>query len=227
MKLTALVPIKSNSERLANKNFLPFCGQPLYQIVLDKLETIDLIHEIVINTDSEIIQLDCAERYSKVRILERPMHLLGNEVTMNSIIEYDLGQISGTHFLQTHCTNPLLSRTTIIAAIQQYQAKLDVFDSLLSVESIQKRAYLSDGTPINHRNEVLAQTQHLPSINIENSNIFLFSRMSFLNAGNSRIGLRPQLFPMSGIEGMDIDYEADFVLAELIAKHIDLFRKSD
>lgn len=221
--IKAIVPIKSHSERLKEKNFLNFCGQPLYQVVLDTLQNISLIDRILINTDSNIIARDCSTRYSKALIIERPQNLIGNDVTMNSIIEYDLTKTDGEHFLQTHVTNPLITSKTIMNAIETYFKNLSHYDSLFSVESIKKRAYDYKGKPINHSNETLLQTQHLPEVNIENSNLFLFSRTSFLEAKNSRVGTNPQLFQMSPIEGIDIDYEEDFLLAELIKNNKSIF----
>lgn len=225
--IKAIVPIKSDSERLKDKNFLNFCGQPLYQVVLDTLQNIQLIDRIVINTDSNIIARDCSNRYSKALIIKRPKKLIGNDVTMNSIIEYDLTKIDGEHFLQTHVTNPLITAKTIMNAIEMYFENLSHYDSLFSVESIKKRAYDYSGKPINHSNETLLQTQHLPEVNIENSNLFLFSRTSFLEAKNSRVGLNPQLFQMSPIEGIDIDYLEDFLLAELIKNNKSIFHYLD
>lgn len=206
---------------------MSFCGQPLYQVVLDKLQSISLIDRIVINTDSETIARDCSGRYSKALIIERPQNLIGNDVTMNSIIEYDLTKVDGEHFLQTHVTNPLLTSKTIVKAIEMYFESLGVCDSLFSVESVKKRAYDHNGKPINHTNEKLLQTQDLPPVNIENSNLFVFSRTSFAEAQNSRVGLRPKLFQMSAIEGVDIDYLEDFLLAELIMKNRAIFQNLD
>ena len=226
-KITALVPIKSESERLVNKNFLSFTGQPLYQVILDKLQASEMIKNIVINTDSEIIADQCSKRYSKAIVIPRPEHIKGNAVTMNTIIDCDLGVIEGEHFLQTHCTNPLLTIKTMELAIKKYFEELGKHDSLFSVTKIKKRGFDHKGEPINHTNKVLLQTQHLPEIFIENSNMFIFSRTSFYNAEKSRIGLTPQTYPMNEIEGMDIDYEEDFILTELINRNKHLFRILD
>jgi CMP-N-acetylneuraminic acid synthetase len=223
MYVKGLVPIKAVSDRLRDKNFLAFCEQPLYQVILDKLQSIGLITEIIINTDSDIIEAACVARYSKVRIIRRPHHLKSKDTSVNELIKYDLTQVEGEHFLQTHCTNPLISEKTIIKAIHQYFKGLGEYDSLLSVERIQKRAYSKEGKPINHSNLVLDQTQNLPPVYIENSNIFLFSRTSFENAHSSRVGLKLQLYTMNFIEGVDIDYQEDFNLAELIFKNKKIF----
>jgi len=226
-KISALVPIKSNSERLKNKNFRFFGGDPLYYRVLSKLQEIDRIDKIIINTDSEKIIDTCTDRYSKVVIIERPEYLIGNEITMNALIEYDLEHVSGEHFLQTHVTNPLLKKETIESAITCYFENLGDKDSLIAVTPVKKRVYDHDLKPINHSNEVLEMTQDLPEILIENSNLFLFSRTSFKRNKMSRVGIKPFAYRMSEIEGMDIDTLNDFNLSELIYTNGDMFDLSN
>ena len=233
-KITALVPIKDRSERLENKNFKDFCGRPLYQVILLKLQNIDFIDRIIVNTDSDRIIRELAKDtpkgagnpFSKVEIIPRPEEIKGHHITMNTIIKSDLKIVEGEHFLQTHATNPLLSVSTIVRAVGSYFENLAQYDSLFSVYKIKKRAYASNGAPINCSRHVLEQTQHLPEVMIENSNLFLFSRTSFLKADN-RIGLMPQMFSMSEIESADIDYEHEFALAELINKNRERFGELD
>lgn len=224
--MTALVPIKKNSERLNNKNFKQFGGKPLYHWVLDKLQQIESIDRIIINTDSDEIVRCCTKNYSKVVIIDRPEHLVGDEITMNALIEYDLQQISGEHFLQTHVTNPLIKIETIERAIGSYFDNLNHNDSLIAVTPVKKRVYDHDLKPINHTLVVLEMTQNLPEILIENSNLFLFSRTSFVNNKGSRVGLKPLAFHMSEIEGIDIDTSDDFNLAELIHNNSEKFDSS-
>jgi CMP-N-acetylneuraminic acid synthetase len=69
----------------------------------------------------------------------------------------------------------------------------------------------------------LLRTQDLPPLFEENSNFYIFSKKSFNDAGNKRIGLHPAMFIMEKLEAMDIDEESDFVIAELLYKlHNDL-----
>ncbi len=221
MTITALVPIKKESERLPNKNFLSFNGHPMYKRVLETLENCPLIDKIVVNTDAQEIVDFVTNELTKGHIIHRPDHLLGNEITMNAIIDFDLSQVSGEHFLQTHVTNPLLSIGTTEKAIATYFEQLEQFDSLISVNAIKKRAFDEQLQPINHDNTKLLMTQELPPILIENSNLFLFSRASF-DQTKSRIGKFPQAFVMNEWESLDIDYETDFKLAQLIDKNKDL-----
>ena len=222
-KIIALLPMKGHSERVANKNMREFCGRPLYHHVMRSLLESEYIAEIVINTDSGDIAEDARRRFENarrrfenVRILNRPEEICGDFVPMNDIIGYDLSQIQGEHFLQTHSTNPLLTTKTINQAIDQYFKELGQYDSLFSVTRLQTRLYDKKGNPVNHNPEELVRTQDLAPVYEENSNIYIFSKASFKEAGNSRIGARPQMFEIDRLEAVDIDEEVDFKLAEAL-----------
>jgi CMP-N-acetylneuraminic acid synthetase len=86
-----------------------------------------------------------------------------------------------------------------------------------------RRTYLHNGEPINCAFGSIQPSQNLSEILVENSCLFLFSKKSFYGAGRSRIGLKPQLFHMHECESADIDWEYDFVLAELMQKNSKMF----
>jgi len=221
--LIALVPIKRESQRLPYKNSKLFAGRPLYHIVIDTLQRTPCISRIVINTDAPEIAEDLLAHYDKVHIHPRPERLFGDFINANDLIAYDLSLLEGEHFFQTHCTNPLLTSQTIEKAAKQYFDLLEQYDSMYSVNEIRARVYDAHSNPVNHSLHELVRTQDLPPVYEENSNMFLFSRTSFIHSGNHRIGRRPQPFPMHKIEGLDIDYPEDFILAELVYRHKDLF----
>ena len=88
------------------------------------------------------------------------------------------------------------------------------YDSLFSVTKWQTRLYWDADRPINHNPHELLRTQDLPPVYEENSNIYIFSKSSFRKAGEQRIGLKAQMFEINKIEAIDIDEEADFIMAE-------------
>lgn len=213
----ALVPMKAQSERVPNKNMRDFCGRPLFHRIVETLQQSRSVQQICVDTDSEAIMQDIKAHFPAVTTIPRPRHLCGNLVPMNKIIAYDLSIVEGDHFLQTHATNPLLQTATIDRAIETFFG-LKEHDSLFSATRWQTRFFFPDGTPVNHNPAELLRTQDLPPLYEENSNIYLFSRESFAKRG-SRIGERPFLFEMNRLEALDIDEEADFVLAELLFRH--------
>lgn len=130
------------------------------------------ISGIYINTDSQNISDDVNRNFPDVHIIDRPEELLGDFVSMNKIIDYDLSQIDSEFFLQTHSTNPLLSVKTLDAAIEYYFNNLDKYDSVFSVTRWQTRLYWEDVSPINHDPKELIRTQDLTPVYEENSNFF-------------------------------------------------------
>ncbi len=221
MLFTAIIPIKKESERLTNKNFLDFNGVPLFHYILLTLEKINCINEILIDTDCiDDIKEFCETKISKAKIIERPSHLLGNHIVMNQLLEYNLTSASNEYIFQTHVTNPLLSEATINKACNLYLQNLPNYNSMFSVNKHQKRFFTANGTPINHDLKKMLATQNLEPVYEENSNFFIFSKHSFYNSNNNRISNTPYLYEVSKLESIDIDYDDEFKLAELIIKHL-------
>ena len=111
--VTALVPMKGHSERVPNKNLRPFCGRPLCHWTILNLQKSHYVKDVVVNTDSPEIAETIRQNFDRVKIIDRPNEIRGDFVSMNIIIAYDLSQLPGEHFLQTHSTNPLLNAETI------------------------------------------------------------------------------------------------------------------
>ena len=214
--IIALLPMKGHSERVSNKNIRPFAGKPLFHYIAQVLQDSELVQSIIINTDSDFIARNASEHFPKVRIIDRPEAIRGGTVEMNTIIAHDLSVTTGKYFLQTHSTNPLLTKATLDRAITEYFAMDEIYDSLFSVTKLQTRLYRESGEPVNHNPHELLRTQDLPPLFEENSNIYLFSKRSFAAAGNKRIGNRPRMFAMDSLEAIDIDNHETFRLAEAV-----------
>jgi N-acylneuraminate cytidylyltransferase len=223
--MIALLPMKGHSQRIPNKNIKKILNKPLFFFIADKLKKVEKFDSLVINTDSKIISELARERYgSWVKIINRPKHLQGDSISMNSIIEHDISILGAdNHFFQTHSTNPLLKKSSIINSVNEYLSffKKDKIDSLFSVTSMKKRLYDSNFKPLNHEPGELIQTQNLRKIYEENSNFYIFSGDSFLK-NNHRIGINSKMYVMdsNSFESLDIDEKNDWVLAEMLLKRI-------
>lgn len=213
--------MKANSERVVGKNFRPFCGKPLFKWMLDKLISIPAIDKVIINTDARSILAENGLVDSeRVVIRDRPEEICGDLVSMNLVIQNDIENVDADHFLMTHTTNPLLSKDTIQRAIDAY---LDAIsngegDSLFTVNKIQTRFYDSSARPVNHDPQNLIRTQDLEPWFEENSNLYLFSKQSFLRTG-ARIGADPMMLETAPYESTDIDTPEDWELAEVLVEY--------
>ncbi len=214
-RVTALVPIKDHSARVPGKNFKEFCGKPLFHHIMLTLDRTYAVDEIVINTDSPRIMKEAPELSTKIRVIERPAELLGDEVSTNRIFEYDLTQTDADIYIQTHTTNPLLRSETIANGLREFIENESTHDSLFSVNQYQSRFYKSSGEPVNHDPENLIPTQDLDPVCEENSCLYVFTKESFAAHGR-RIGSNPLMFPTPSMESVDIDDAMSFRLAELL-----------
>jgi CMP-N-acetylneuraminic acid synthetase len=224
MKVVALLPMKANSERVKGKNFRDFAGKPLYRWMLDTLLSVEEIDLIVINTDARaILAGDGLSECARIRIRDRREEICGDMVSMNLIIEDDINNVEADVFLMTHTTNPLLNRVSVKAAISDFKKALQDgrADSLFTVNKVQDRFYDRNVVPINHDPNNLIRTQDLEPWYQENSNLYLFTKKSFLQT-QARIGTNPMMLETAPYESTDIDTPSDWDLGEVM---VDYYRK--
>ena len=217
--IIALVPMRHHSQRVPGKNIRPLVNQPLFEDIIQTLAACPEINQIVVDTDSNIIKDALTQKYPDVKVLERPSHLRGDEISMNEILMYDTSQVQADFYLQTHTTNPLLSAATVRKAIQTFLTHYPAYDSLFSVTRLHTRLWDQLSRPINHNPAILLQTQDLPPVFEENSNLYIFTRESLVERRN-RLGERPLMFEVESTEALDIDTELDFKIAEVMVQQL-------
>jgi len=209
--------MRHHSQRVPQKNYRLLDGKPLYQHILTTLLAVPDVTRIVVDTDSPVIVAGITEFFPAVEVIERPEELRADDVSMNTILQYDISRAPSDFYLQTHSTNPLLRAETLSKAIQTFLSAYPQRDSLFSVTRLQTRLYDKQGRAINHDPRVLIQTQDLPPVYKENSCLYLFSADTLAKQG-TRIGETPILFETEPEESWDIDEEIDFKLVELMIK---------
>ena len=227
--ITALLPMKGNSERVPNKNTKLLLGKPLFFYVMESIISSKYINKIIINSDSPEILKMAVENFGKEKIIaiNRPDFLLGPKVPMTPIIKYDLQFCDTDHFIQLHATTPLLKTRTIDSAIERYFEGLsDGYDSLMGVTLYQTRFYYPDGKPINHDPNIMLPSQDMPYIYEDNSTFYINSKGNFFRRDN-RVGVKPLFFPVNKIEAVDIDDMDDWFMAEALLYYIEHFQQEE
>ena len=222
-KIIALVPMKAHSARVSGKNVRNFCGKTLFRWILDTLLEVKEIDLVVINTDArDILKQNGLVDADRIQIRDRPKEICGDFVSMNKVIADDIANTDGDIYLMTHTTNPLLSAQTIRSAIASFSSSSDrgECDSLFTVDRIQTRFYLKDGSPVNHDPNNLIRTQDLEPWFEENSNLYIFTPKSF-ESTEARIGQAPKLFTTPKYESIDIDEPEDWDFAVATKTYLD------
>jgi CMP-N-acetylneuraminic acid synthetase len=221
-KIVALLPMKANSERVRGKNFRAFNGKPLFRWILDTLLSVPEIDRVVINTDARAILAEHGlVDGERVFIRDRKPEICGDFVSMNLVLADDVAGIEADTYLMTHTTNPLLSRESVLGALQTYRDGVAAgrCDSVFTVNRFQTRFYRADASAINHDPDNLIRTQDLEPWFEENSNLYVFSRSSFAGT-KARIGKRPAMYPMGRTESVDIDDAESWQMAEAMSMYL-------
>jgi CMP-N-acetylneuraminic acid synthetase len=209
-QVTAIVPMRHSSERVKGKNYRHLGGKPLFCYIIDTLLASESVDQIVIDTDSPVITEYIANNLPDVLVLVRPEHLRDGAIAMNDVLENTLSQLDGEIFLQTHSTNPFLRPETIDRAVACFFE--EGVDSLFTTTPMQARFWWDAQRPVNHDPAVLLRTQDLAPLHLENSCLYVFRRGPFLSERN-RVTTKRAMFPMSGLEAIDIDTEEEWALA--------------
>lgn len=220
-RVVALLPMKAHSERVREKNFRSFNGEPLFRWVLGSLLAIESIDQIIINTDARAaLEEKGLVNDGRVHIRDRKPEICGDTVSMNLVLADDIAHVPADIYVMTHTTNPLLRKETICRAIALYLDGRDrrIADSVFTVNRVQSRFYRANGTAVNHDPQRLIRTQDLEPWFEENSNLYVFSAESFA-ATNARIGQHPIMLEMDKTESVDIDDQQSWDLAEALAMY--------
>jgi len=218
--MTGIVLMKEHSSRVENKNHRLMCGRPLFCYILDTLIVCRQVDDIIVNTDTENLKEMVLKYYPHLKVVVRPEYMQ-NEFDENGryifadIFEWTMKQCEDEHFLQVHTTNPHLKPETIDEAIITYYKNIKEYDSLFGVTEKYIRLFTKDGKPLCHDSTKMERSQDLEPLYEDVSTIYIFSKDSFA-VYNNRIGKRPLMFPMSGIEAIDIDWEEDWLIAEAV-----------
>lgn len=215
---TAYIPIKLVSERIKNKNFLNINGKPLFKYVIENLLDIDLIDEILINYDAEEVKDKISEHFENIKFVKRLDNMMDPKESVNKLISSDLDNIKNEFIIQTHVTNPMVSKNTFVDALNCYMKNKK---ALFSVTEHRSRFYSDELKEVNHDMKILLPTQELNPIFEENSNFYVFSKNQFLRNDLNRISKNSDIFKVSKFESFDIDTYEDLELVKLLicSKH--------
>jgi CMP-N-acetylneuraminic acid synthetase len=215
MKKVAYTPIKLNNERLPGKNTRAFDnGYPLVQYVLRTLD--DCIEERIIDEAYCFCSNPEIQRYfppkTRVGFLSRPASLDGASATSNDIMKQFCKQIPADIYALIHATCPFTSKNTIKHAISLIEKGIS--DSAIACKKTQNFLFDKSGKALNFDVLKIPRTQDLESLFEPTTGLWAFSK-DLAEAGRT-IGDKPALFEVASIETIDIDYEEDFIMANIL-----------
>lgn len=220
-KTAFFLPTRKGSERVKNKNTRPFAGIEggLIENKIIQLLGTKLVDEIILSTNDEQC-MAVAEKYAKdkrLRIIPRPEKLCLSSTNLQDLISYVPTVTDADHILWGHVTTPLAGAGLYDKGISLYLSNLDEgYDSLVGVKELRNFLLNKEGRLINNNTGIpWPRTQDLEPLYEINHTMFLAKREVYEKQKN-RIGKKPYLFVMDEISSIDIDWEEDFEIAEVV-----------
>ena len=216
----AIIPARSGSKRLPNKNILPLNGKPLIEYTINAAKKSRYIDEIVVNSDSDRI-LEIAKR-NNVKTLKRPKDLAKDtSPTINTII-YTLKFYKGFDFVVLlQPTSPLREYRHIDEAIEFLLNKNA--DAVISVCEMEHPPLWSNTLPADLsmknflKKEVInKRSQDLPTYYRLNGAIYICRSEKLLREQTFFIEDKIFAYIMDKESSVDIDDEFDFKFAEFL-----------
>jgi len=211
MKIAAFLPAKGSSNRIPNKNTMLLDGEALFLRSLKKLTSINLIDEIYLDSESNEI-IDLASEV-KCKILRRDQNLASNKTDGNILFYNEVLKTDADICIQLLGTSPFIKSETIEKGIK-ILLNDDNYDSVVAIRKEKQYKWQNDQPvyDINH----IPNSVDLEDTIIESMGLYIVRREVALQT-KRRIGNKPYLIEINPLESIDVNWPADFELANLIA----------
>tara|TARA_B100000900_G_scaffold341981_1_gene305219 strand:+ start:3374 stop:4048 length:675 start_codon:yes stop_codon:yes gene_type:complete len=211
--ITAVVPVRKNSERVTSKNTRNFADTTLLDLKLNVLKEVNGIDNIIVNTDCEI-SLKIAKKHN-VDTHRRIDYYASSAVTNDAHWRH-LAEVTDTDiFILAQTTSPLIRKSSFERSIKDY---FEGFNSVNSV-SLEKKFLWKDNKPLNYQIDNTPKSQDLPEIFSLNFGITIIDKKIMYETGNV-VGDRPKFIVLDNKESVDIDDMLDFEFAEHLYKKL-------
>lgn len=221
MKRVAIIPARSGSKGLKDKNIAILRGKPLIAYSIEAALLTGLFDRIIVSTDSEHYA-GIAGQYG-AEIMMRGKQLSDDKATTYMVLEDILqNQLEQPidYFVLLQPTSPLRTATHIKEAINKFESRYNDFDFLVSMKESEHAKILVN--PI-------AEDESLKFFNTDFSNyrrqgykdyspngaIFIAKPDAYMKQKHF-FGARSLAYQMAEEDSIDIDRQLDLTLAELI-----------
>lgn len=208
-KIVAVMPIKTNNERLPGKNTKILGNKPLLQYSLEELKKAGLGGSIYVYCSDEIIKDYLVDG---CQFLKRPKYLDLPTSNFSQIFTQFIESVDADIYVYAHATAPFISAETIMECIDK--VKSGEYDSAFSAVRIQDYLW-EDSKPLNFNAKNLPRSQDLKVIYRETSGVYVFAKCVFMKY-HRRIGMHPYVKEVTQKESVDINNLEDFQLAEAL-----------
>ena len=223
MKRIAIIPARSGSKGLKDKNIIDLCGKPLIAYSIEAALETGLVDHVIVSTDSEHYA-EIAQHYG-AEVMMRGEALSNDKATTFMVLEDILKnrlQESIDYFVLLQPTSPLRTSKHITEAIEKFESKIEHFDFLVSMKEAEHAKVLVN--PIDDDESLKYFDTDFSNYRRQgykdyspNGAIFIAKPDSYLEQKHF-FGAKALSYIMSAEDSVDIDGALDLVVANAIMK---------
>ena len=222
MKIAALIPARSGSVRVRDKNLRPLGEYPLLVRKIKQLQSSNVDEIFLGSNDSSYLEI--AQKLGATPILRSDFACDESVSTSNDMIADFTSRIPDDFdiVLWAHCTNPFLYARHYNAAIELFQKSVSSHDSLLSVQKVQNHMWENESAPLNYNpwNAKHTLAKNLQPVYFQTGGIFIQWNKN-IKKNHYFFGKKPKFILHNQKEAIDIDTEDDFSMAENVVQFLD------
>lgn len=218
MRKIAIIPARSGSKGLKDKNIIDLCGKPLMAYSIEAAVQSKAFERVIVSTDSELYGKTAMQYGAKV--MYRGEGLSDDNATTFMVLEDLLKRLKWDfdYFVLLQPTSPLRNKNHIAEAIALFESHYNQFDFLVSVKEAEYPSILVK--PLDKRQSLKYfdtdfsnyRRQNLKEYS-PNGAIFMAKPEAYFN-NKHFFGTRSIAYKMSKIDSIDIDDQYDYVFAK-------------
>ena len=229
MDKIAIIPARSGSKGLKDKNIIDLCGKPMIFYTMEAALETGEFSRVIVTTDSEKYGQIVSQ--ANVEVIYRDENVSNDNASMFNVIEdlFNKIEVCFDYFVLLQPTSPLRNHVHIQEAIELFESRYDEFDFLVSMKEAEHNRLLVnridddlslkyfDTDFANYRRQSYMEYSPNGALFIGKPNAYLEKKHFF--------GKRAIAYKMSAQDSIDVDSEIDYRIAELFIKEKQKERK--
>ena len=221
MNKIAIIPARSGSKGLVNKNILMLLDKPIIAYTIEAAIQSNYFSKVIVSTDS-LEYKEIAEKYG-AEVIMRGENLSNDTATsymvIEDILQKDLG-IEYNYFMLLQPTSPFRNYQHIRESIEKFEKNIESFDFLVSMTEATKNSTLikqieEDGSLKNYDLDFSNYKRQNYKEYYPNGAIFIGKNKEYLEKKHF-FGERSLAYFMTKEDSVDIDDKLDFEFAILL-----------
>jgi len=216
---TCIIPARSASKRIKNKNIKKFCGKPIIAYSIQNALDSNIFSNVIVSTDDEFIA-NIARDYGATTPFIRPKSLSDDLTPTLRVIAHAIKALKSDDndiICCLYATAPLIDKTHIINAYNAFKKRKEI-DYVFYASRLEKspyRCFNIDNGAVNmlFPDFINTRSQDLPDVYSDSGTLYIANASTFL-ANKPIFSPRSNALMLDSRIVQDIDTLSDWRIAE-------------